>query len=53
MTGRLPAQLEASALDPPASKRRAAFGTILKRGDPDRGALILLIASGDGIIGLP
>ena len=41
---RLPAKLEASSL-----LRRAeavgGFGTIIARGDPDRGALILLIAS--------
>jgi hypothetical protein len=44
MVERLPAQLEAAAL-----VRRAnadgGFGTILKRGDPDRGALVLLIAN--------
>ncbi len=43
MTDRLPAKLEASSL-----LRRAevegGFGTIIARGDPDRGALILLIA---------
>ena len=44
MPERLPAKLEATAL-----VRRAeadgGFGTILKRGDPDRGALVLLIAA--------
>jgi len=43
MTDRLPAHLEAAALI-----RRAGadggFGTILAKGDPDRGALVLLIA---------
>ena len=43
MDDRLPAGIEASSL-----VRRAevegGFGMILKRGDPDRGALILLIA---------
>ena len=42
--GRLPARLEASSL-----LRRAevdgGFGMIIAKGDPDRGALILLIAS--------
>jgi hypothetical protein len=43
MTDRLPAHLEAAAMI-----RRAAadggFGTVLKRGDADRGSLILLVA---------
>ena len=43
MAGRLPAELEATAM-----LRRAegegGFGTIIKRGDRDRGALILLVA---------
>jgi len=44
MTERLPAHLEAASL-----LRRAeadgGFGTIVKRGDPDRGSLILLVSS--------
>jgi hypothetical protein len=44
MADRLPAHLEATAL-----VRRAetdgGFGTILKRGDPERGALVLLITN--------
>jgi hypothetical protein len=43
MTERLPAQLEAGALVRQA-EAEGGFGTILKRGDPDRGALILMIA---------
>ena len=42
MTERLPAQLEASALVRQA-EAEGGFGTILKRGDPDRGALILMV----------
>ena len=44
MTHRLPAAVEAAALI-----RRAAangdFATILKKGDPDRGALLLVVSS--------
>ncbi len=44
MAERLPAHLEAASL-----LRRAevdgGFGTILKRGDPDRGSLVLLLLS--------
>ena len=43
MTDRLPARLEAAALVRQA-EAGGGFGTIVKRGDPDRGALILLIA---------
>ena len=45
MTGdRLPAHLEAAALLRQA-EAFGGFGTVIKRGDPDRGSLILLIAS--------
>jgi hypothetical protein len=43
MTERLPAQLEATALIRRV-EADGGFGTIIKRGDPDRGALVLLIA---------
>ena len=43
MTERLPAQLEATALVRQV-EADGGFGAILKRGDPDRGALVLLIA---------
>ena len=43
MAERLPAQLEATALIRRA-EAEGGFGTIIKRGDNDRGALILLIA---------
>ena len=43
MNERLPAQLEAAALVRRA-EASGGFGTILRRGDPDRGALVLLIA---------
>lgn len=43
MAGRLPAHLEAGALVRQA-EAEGGFGTIIKRGDPDRGALILMIA---------
>jgi hypothetical protein len=43
MAERLPAHLEAGALMRQA-EAEGGFGTILKRGDPDRGALILMIA---------
>ena len=43
MTGRLPARLEATALMRQVQSD-GGFATILKRGDDDRGALILLIA---------
>lgn len=44
MTERLPAALEASALIRQA-EAQGGFGTILKKGDPDRGALLLVVAS--------
>lgn len=44
MTERLPARLEASGLIRRA-EAEGGSGTVLKRGDPDRGALLLLIAS--------
>ena len=43
MTGRLPAKLEATALMRQVESN-GGFATILKRGDDDRGALILLVA---------
>jgi len=43
MAERLPAQLEATALVRRA-EAEGGFGTILKKGDPDRGALILFIS---------
>jgi hypothetical protein len=43
MPGRLPAQLEAAGLVRHA-EAEGGFGAILKRGDPDRGALVLLVA---------
>lgn len=42
MSERLPAQLEASALVRQA-EAGGGYGTIVKRGDPDRGALVLII----------
>ncbi len=42
MAERLPAQLEASGLIRQA-EAEGGFGTILKRGDPDRGALVLIV----------
>lgn len=47
MTERLPAQLEAAGFIRRA-EAEGGFGTILKRGDPDRGALVLLIANRGG-----
>jgi hypothetical protein len=44
MADRLPAHLEAAALIRQA-QAEGGFGTIIKRGDADRGALILLITS--------
>ncbi len=44
MGERLPAHLEAAGLIRQA-EAEGGFGTIVKRGDADRGALILLIAS--------
>ena len=44
MVDRLPAQLEAAALIRQA-EAGGGFGTIVKRGDTERGALILFIAS--------
>ena len=43
MTGRLPARLEATALMRQVQSA-GGFATIIKRGDADSGALILLIA---------
>ena len=47
MDGRLPASVEAAAL-----MRRAqsdgGFATLIKKGDPDRGALLLLVRGRDG-----
>jgi hypothetical protein len=43
MTERLPAHLEASSLLRRAQSE-GGFGTVLKRGDPDRGSLVLLIS---------
>jgi hypothetical protein len=43
MEERLPAHLEAAALIRRA-EAEGGFGTVIKRGDADRGALILLIA---------
>lgn len=44
MNERLPAHLEAAGLMRQV-EAQGGFGTIIKRGDADRGALILLIAS--------
>ena len=44
MSERLPAQLEATGLIRRA-EAEGGFGAIVKRGDPDRGALVLLIGS--------
>ena len=44
MTERLPAHLEAASLIRRA-EADGGFGTLLKRGDPDRGSLILLLSS--------
>ena len=43
MTDRLPANIEAAAMIRRA-QAEGGFGTILKRGDADRGSLILLVA---------
>lgn len=43
MFDRLPAHLEATALLRRA-EAEGGFGTIVKRGDPDRGSLVLLIS---------
>ena len=43
MDDRLPARLEASSLVRRA-EAEGGFGMIIARGDPDRGALVLLIA---------
>jgi hypothetical protein len=43
MTERLPAHLEAAGLLRQV-EAEGGFGAILKRGDPDRGALILIVA---------
>ena len=42
MSDRLPAQLEASAFIRQAQSN-GGFATVLKRGDPDRGAILLLV----------
>ena len=42
MTGRLPAKLEATALIRQAQSN-GGFATVLRRGDPDSGALVLLV----------
>ena len=52
MTERLPAQLEAAALLRRA-EAEGGFGTILKRGDADRGALVLLRHRPGRASGLP
>jgi hypothetical protein len=44
LADRLPARLEASALIRQV-EAEGGFGTILKRGDADRGALVLLVSS--------
>ena len=44
MAERLPAHLEASSLLRRA-EAEGGFGTVLKRGDPDRGSLVLLLSS--------
>jgi hypothetical protein len=44
MDDRLPARLEASSLVRRA-EAEGGFGMVIARGDPDRGALVLLIAS--------
>ncbi len=43
MTERLPAHLEATALVRRA-EAEGGFGAVLRKGDPDRGSLILIIA---------
>ena len=43
----LPAQLEAAAMIRRA-EGEGGFGAVLKRGDPDRGALILMVSSRGG-----
>ena len=42
MTERLPAHLEAASLIRRA-EAEGGFGTVVKRGDPDRGSLVLLV----------
>lgn len=42
MVDRLPARLEAAALVR-AAEAEGGFGTILRRGDPDRGSLVLAL----------
>lgn len=44
MTDRLPAHLEASALLRRASTE-GGFGTVIRKGDSDRGALLLLVTN--------
>ncbi|HET9353509.1 MAG TPA: DUF1491 family protein [Sphingomicrobium sp.] len=47
MTERLPAHVEAAGLLRRA-EAEGGFGTILKKGDPDRGSLVLLVANRGG-----
>lgn len=47
MAERLPAHLEAGSLIRRA-EAEGGFGTVLRRGDPDRGSLVLLISSRGG-----
>ena len=42
MSGRLPARLEATALIRQAESK-GGFATVLRRGDPDSGAILLLV----------
>ncbi len=44
MTDRLPAHLEAASLIRRA-EAEGGFGTVVKRGDPDRGSLVLLFTA--------
>lgn len=48
MTGRLPAALEATALIRRA-EAAGGFGAVLRKGDPDSGALVLLIRQRDAL----
>ena len=52
MSERLPAHLEAAGLIRQA-EAEGGFGTIIKRGDADRGALILLITEQGRASGVP
>ena len=49
--GRLPASVEASALVR-RIESEGGFATILRKGDPDRGALLLIIASRGSHVGM-